>query len=129
MRLCHIWCCCNLKIRSAHGFSKINRVFGPLWPFIMRALGQNLAMFGKFLAARKHHFNRQGNKIRRQDKISPAPRSNTAQFAFKPEMCGGINRRHLQRDQRLAAAVNCVAHHPIHMPLIDQGLRVTIISA
>ena len=40
-----------------------------------------------------------------------------------------VNSRHLQRNNRVTSAFNGVAHNTVHMPVIDQRARMTIIRA
>ena len=86
----------------------------------MRAIDLADTVPGHYLPARHDQFDGQRLQIGRQDHVGAAPRREGADFPLETEVGGGIDRRHLERDQRIAAAVDGMADHAVHMAFVDE---------
>ena len=95
----------------------------------MRAVYQTRAILCHDLPPRDHRLDGECLEVRGQDHIGPPPGRQRPDLAFQPKVGRGVDRRHLQRDQRVAAAVDGMAHHAVHMTVIHQGAGMAVIGA
>jgi hypothetical protein len=93
------------------------RVFGPV---VVGAVHEAFTTFGYDHATGDNRLDGECFEIRGQDDVGPPARGQGADFTLQPEVGSGIDRCHLQRHQRITAAVDGVANDTVHMAVIDQ---------
>ena len=119
----------NVEVRVGQGLAHVDGVAGSIGPIKMRTVDDQLAALGDRSAQRDDPFDRKRREVRRQDDIRPSPRSDRAKFAFQAKVRRRVDRAHLQRHQRIAAAGDGMTKNAIHVAIVHQRPGHAIIGA
>ena len=90
---------------------------------------QQAAFFRGHCAVDDHHAGGKVVQALRQHQVGTAPRRQAPQVALHAEMLRGIDGHHLQRHERVAAQLDRVTQHPVHVALPHQRGGVRVVGA
>ena len=119
----------DLEIGGGKRFAQMHRGAGVVGPVEVRAVHHQFAMLGHGFTARDHLFDGERFQVRGQDHVGAPAGGEGAKLALQTEVGGSVDRGHLKGNQRVAAAVDGVPHHAVHVAVVHQRARMAVVGA
>ncbi len=117
------------EIRCVQLPQQVDRMHRPLRIGRPRHLQEELAVLRCHLPAGYHDIRAKLAQVPHKEHVGIAARRNLADVPAQPEVLGGVEGGHLDGLKGAKPFADCVAKHPVHVPLRHEGLRVGIIRA
>ena len=112
---------CNHKVSRLTRLTHIHSATRVIRPVVMRTIHETFAILGNRHTPRDDMLNRQACQIRSQDHIGPTSGGQRPQLAFQTKVGRGVQRRHLQSDNRITPTGYRMAHHTVHVSIVNQS--------
>ena len=119
----------DVEICRGEGSAHVDALPRLVRPREIRFGSEHLAVPRDDLATRDHGFDGEGPQVGGQHAVGAAAGRDGAEVALHAEMGGGVDRGHLERDQRVEAAFDGVAHDAVHVAVVDERAGMAIVGA
>ena len=119
----------NGEIFGFQRSTEIDCVFGEVGVAVGGQVNFDLAFFGNDFTCRDDHFDGQLDQITADDDVGVAAGSDGANVFFDTKMFGGVERGHLNSCDGFETLGNGVAHHAVHVSVVDERAGVAVVGA